>query len=369
MNEENKYIEEQKESNIDFMKMFNNLLKHKRLYYKVLPITFVLACIYLLSLPNYYTCTVKLSPEMSGANRSNSLLNLASTFGMNIGGGVGMGTEALYPWLYPELMNSVDFKTQLFPVEVTIEPEKEGDPTRRMSYYDYLMNEQKSPWWAEAIGGGLKFVFGLFFKTKEVDEPDTVNAFRLTRKQADVVKALDRMVVCNVDKKTMVITINVTDQNALVCAMMADSVKNHLQNFITEYRTTKASKDLEYYRKIEAETKSRYEDVRQEYSEYMDANHDVILNTVRQKQTDLENEMQLQYNAYSQTATQRLAAEAKVQEETPAFTTLQSATVPVRKAGPHRAKSALTYLFLAFIGTSAWILYKEGDLKQLLGLI
>ena len=101
----------------------------------------------------------------------------------------------------------------------------------------------------------------------------------------------------------------------------------------------------------------------------MDANHDVILNTVRQKQTDLENEMQLQYNAYSQTATQRLAAEAKVQEETPAFTTLQSATVPVRKAGPHRAKSALTYLFLAFIGTSAWILYKEGDLKQLLGLI
>ena len=130
----------------------------------------------------------------------------------------------------------------------------------------------------------------------------------------------------------------------------------------------KAKKDLDYYSKIEEEHKKLYEDVRQEYSEYMDANHDVILNTVRQKQTDLENEMQLQYNAYSQTATQRLAAEAKVQEETPAFTTLQSATVPVRKTGPHRAKSALVFLFLAFMGTSAWILYKEGDLKQLLGL-
>jgi hypothetical protein len=126
-------------------------------------------------------------------------------------------------------------------------------------------------------------------------------------------------------------------------------------------------KDLEYYTKIEAEQRARYEKARQEYAEYMDANHDVILYTVRQKQTDLENEMQLQYNGFSQAAGQRLAAEARVQEETPAFATLQSATVPVRKAGPHRAKSAIMFVFLAFIGTSAWILYKEDDLKSLLG--
>ena len=48
---------------------------------------------------------------------------------------------------------------------------------------------------------------------------------------------------------------------------------------------------------------------------------------------DLENEMQLQYKAYNTASAQLLAAEAKVQQETPAFTTLQSATVPVKKAG------------------------------------
>ena len=100
----------------------------------------------------------------------------------------------------------------------------------------------------------------------------------------------------------------------------------------------------------------------------MDSNHDVVLENVRQKQTDLENDMQLRYNAYTQVAAQLLAAEAKVQEETPAFTTLQSATVPVKKAGPGRAKMCLVFLFLAFLGTSAYILYKEDDLKPLLGL-
>ena len=60
-----------------------------------------------------------------------------------------------------------------------------------------------------------------------------------------------------------------------------------------------------------------------------------------------------------------LAAEAKVQEETPAFTTLQSATVPVLKAGPKRAQMCLIFVFLAFLGTTVWILHKEGDLKPL----
>ena len=78
--------------------------------------------------------------------------------------------------------------------------------------------------------------------------------------------------------------------------------------------------------------------------------------------------MQLKYNAYNQLATSLQAAEAKVQEETPSFTTLQSATVPVKKTGPKRARNVLIFLFLAFLGTTVWVLHKENQLKPLLGL-
>ena len=358
MNEENKNIIEEEESAIDFGKIFKDLLKHKMLYAKVLPVAFVLAAIYALSLPNYYNCTVKLSPEMSGSKASaGSLASLASSFGVNLGSS-GAGTEALFPTLYPDLMNSVDFKTSLFHVKVTRE-----EDNKTFTYYDYLMNEQKSPWWSAAMKG----IFSLF-GSKEEEKEQKVNPFRLTRKQANIVKAINKNIVCDVDKKTMVITINVTDQNPVICAMMADTVKTRLQKFITEYRTSKARVDLEYNKKIAAETKARYEKARQKYTEFADANQDIILQTVRQKQTDLENEMQLQYNAYTQVAAQLMAAEAKVQQETPAFTTLQSATVPVLKAGPKRAQMCLIFVFLAFLGTTGWIHYKEDDLKPLLGL-
>ena len=363
MNEEQQYIEQEKESSIDFGKIFKDLLKHKTLYFKVLPVAFVLAAIYALSLPNYYQCTVKLSPELSGNKSSSSLANLASSFGINLGTS-GAGTEALFPTLYPDLMNSVDFKTSLFEVPVTIEGDKEeGVPDRTITYYDYLMNEQKAPWWSR----GMKAFFSLFKSDKEKSEMK-VDPFRLTKEQANIVKAIDKNVVCDVDKKTMVITINVTDQDALICATMADSVKTRLQKFITDYRTSKARVDLEYNKKVLKEAMAKYEAARDKFARFSDSHRDVSSQSAQTKMADLQNEMQLHQQIMQQVVAQMQQADMKVQQETPAFTTLQSATVPVLKAGPKRAQMCLIFVFLAFLGTTAWILYKEDDLKPLLGL-
>ena len=358
--------EETQEYVLDFEKLFKDLLKHRKLYYKVLPITFVISAILMLSIPNYYKCEVMLAPELSRSSTSNSLLSVAYSFGLRMGTGTASG-EALFPTLYPDLMNNVDFKVSLFDVPVTIEGDKEeGIPDRTMSYYDYIKNEQKRTWWSAAIGGSIQWFFSLFLEAQPQDT--IVNPFRLTKEQTNIVKAIDQRVVCDVDQNTLVITISVTDQNPLICATMADTVKTRLQNFITDYRTSKARVDLEYNKKLYQESKARYEKARQRYAEFVDGNQDLILQTVRQRQTDLENEMQLQYNTYTTVAAQLQAAEARVQEERPAFTTLQSATVPIKKAGPARAKWCLVFLFLAFLATTAWIFYKEDDLKPLLGL-
>lgn len=356
--EEKQYIE-QEESSIDFGQIFAAIKKRKRLYYKVLPIAFVLACIYTLGLPNYYNCEVKLSPELSSkSSRSSSLSALASQFGMSLGGGA-TGSEALFPTLYPDLMNSVDFKASLFNV-----PVHKKDSTRVMPYYDYLAKEQKSSWWSEVLAAPFK----LFGSKKDDIDQHKVNPFMLTKEQTRIVQTIDKKVVCDVDKKTMMITINVTDQDPLIAATMADSVKERLQGFITDYRTKKARIDLEFNRKLYREAKERYDKARQRYAAFSDANQDIILESVRSKQTDLENEMQLQFNNYNNIAQQLQLAEAKVQEETPAFTTIQSATVPIRKSGPSRAKMVLVFVFLAFLGTTVYILYKENQLKPLLGL-
>ena len=66
--------------------------------------------------------------------------------------------------------------------------------------------------------------------------------------------------------------------------------------------------------------------------------------------------MQLKYNTYTTFSNQLQAAIAKVQERTPAFTIIQGAEVPQKPTGPKRVLFVLSMTFVAFIGTSVYVL-------------
>ena len=92
---------------IDLKKVFQALWKRKGLFFKVWIVTFILSCIWILPQPRYYTCEVKLAPEMNGEDIGGGLTSIASSFGFNIGG-IG-GQDAIYPELYPDLFESPEF--------------------------------------------------------------------------------------------------------------------------------------------------------------------------------------------------------------------------------------------------------------------
>ena len=73
-----------------------------------------------------------------------------------------------------------------------------------------------------------------------------IDAFRLSKRDYDLVEKVKTNITCDVDKKTDVVTITVKDQDRLVSAILADSVKQRLQDFIIEYRTSKARLDLNH---------------------------------------------------------------------------------------------------------------------------
>ena len=351
-------MEDKEKKQIDYKEIWQALLKHKRLFIKVIAATFIIACALTLSLPNYYTAGVTLAPEMSGRTSGGALSSLASSFGFSIGG-ASSSADAINPTLYPDMMNSVDFKTSLFPIKV-----HELDSQESFSYYEYLRDQQRVPWWSSV----LKAAFSLL-GSKEKDEIKVVNSFMLTKEQYGIMRTIEKKIRCDVDKKTNVISISVTDQDPLVAATIADSVKQRLQDVITAYRTSKARVDLEYNKKLYDEVKEKYDVARQQYAAYADANTNIILQRDRNKLTESENEMQLRYQAYTSVAAQLQAAEAKVQEETPAFTTLQNATVPVKKAGPSRSKLVILFCFLVGLITSIYVLHKEDSFIPLVKFI
>ena len=342
---------------VNFRGIWRAIKKHRTLYYKVLPTTLVVVYLIMMGYPEYYKCRVKLAPESASSNNSGSLASLASSFGLSIGNGVSAGSDAITPLLYPDLMKSTDFTTSLFDIKVQRDSDKQA-----MTYYEYLRDYQKSAWWT----GAKKAFFGLIFGSgKGKSGKQDVSPFRLTPEQDGINSAIRRNIYCNVDKKSLVITIEVTDQDPVVCATVADSVRKRLQVAMTDYRTTKARHDLEYIKHLHQESKKNYDRACSLYAEFMDSNQEVVLESVRQKQTRLENEMQLRYNNYNALSAQLLSAMARVQQDTPAFAPLECATVPLGKEGPHRGRTAIAFVFIAFMAITLWVMYKEGEMKSL----
>lgn len=338
---------------IDFAKIIKLLWSRKKLFLYTLPIAIVVGSIYIFSLPRYYVCKVSLAPEMSNSSSlSGSLGSIASSLGMGSLASKGLSSDAISPELYPDLMKSIDFRVSMFPIQV-----QTNDGRVKTNYYDYLLTKQKAPWWSPLFDT----IINLFKKQEPSNFKGTekVDPFRLSKVQFDMAGAIDAKIKCAVDKKTDVISITVEDQDPLVAATLADSTKARLQRFITDYRTKKARNDLDYFKKLFTTAKRQYEMSRQRYAAYGDANLDVVLPSYRLKQEDMENEMQLKYNVYTTVTAQLQAAQAKVLERTPAFTTLESATVPFKPAGPKRMIFMAIVLILTFLGTSIYIIRKS----------
>ena len=254
--------------------------------------------------------------------------------------------------LYPVVIEDNGCVVGLFNIKVATE-----DGSVKCSYYDYLTKHQEHPFWTK----GINSIKNLFAKEEEVkaNGGTQMNPYMLSKKQDGVASAIRKSISISIDKKTAVITISTEAQDPLICKTLADSVKERLQVYITNYRTRKARVDEQYYKTLMTEAKHEYEKARQRYGSYADANTDVQLASLQSKQDDMENDMQLKYNAYSAMVTQYQAAKAKVQERTPAFTVVKGAAVPIKPSGPKRL---IFVIGMCFVATLILSLYSIKDI-------
>lgn len=278
---------------------------------------------------------------------SGTLGSLASSFGFDLDN--LQSDDAITPLLYPDLMEDNGFVTSLFKIQV-----KSKDGSIKTTYHDYLKKHQKPIIWLMPIDW-IKNQF----KSSDKGGGGFTDPYNLSKEEDDIAGNIRNKISINFDKKTAVISISIKDQDALICKTIGDSVKERLQDFITNYRTSKARNDYEYYMKLTMEAKQDYEKARQRYGSMADANSKVALKSLELKLEDMENDLQLRYNAYTTVNTQMQAAKAKVQERTPAFTVIKGASVPIKPAGPKRMFFVAFILLLTFAGTSLYILRKQ----------
>ena len=353
--------QEEDEMEIDLMEYARKLWAARKLLLKVAGIAVIVGVVIALTTPKQYTASVTLAPEASKGG-GGGLSGIASMLGV---GGMSMGSDAdaLNIQLYPNIVASTPFILDLMDTPVKTIDEEQTDTTLVGYLKEYtsssLMGTVMSlPF--KAIGG----IMSLFQSEEEETGEKAINPFHLTAEQARTVAGLKGMIAANVDKKTGVTTVTVTMQDPLVAAIITDTVVVKLKEHITKYRVSKAEDDCKYWEQLNEQRKNEYYAKQKVYAEYVDANQNVILQSVRIEQERLQNDMNLAYQVYSNVATQLQMAKAKVQEAKPVFAVVEPASVPLLPSGTSRKMILVGTVFLFVAAAAAWVLFGQDFLKK-----
>lgn len=339
---------------INITGIFQLIWEKRRLFVRNGIIAGVFGLIYVFSLPKTYTSQVMLVPEgLDTEGLSGAVSSLASLSGFDLNKST---SDAIYPNLYPIVVTSTSFLVELFKVQVCSE-----DQEISTNLYDYMHKHQKIAWWSY-IGGFpsrvLKWIRGEKKRPNLQLNIGKTDSYYLSKEQTDVATMISSSINCVVDKKTQAITLSVEAQDPIIATALTDTVRVHLQDFIIRYRTHKANADLAYAEKLFDETKKTYERSQVAWANFSDKNQNIVSVRYKTEMERLKNQMNLDYNVYTQAAQQMQLSKAKVQEKRPVYSVIQPAVVPIKASSPKKLVILCVFLLLTCIITFTYLVVK-----------
>ena len=322
---------------VDLLGIIKKIYNFRKLLLKACCIGAILGIIMAFSIPKEYTANTLIAPEGYRRSSSSGISALADMADIDISSSSATERDAIYPSLYPSIVSSTPFLIQLFDIKVHEQKDSTIMPLSR-----YLKERQKRPWWSVITSVPAKLIDRTISLFKDISDENRertktkIDPFWLTREEAGMAGAISSRINIEVDKKKKTIKIFVTMQDPQVAATVADTVQARLKKYITEYRTSKARRLLEYAEKLRKEARAEYYEAQKRYTRYADGNQGLVKLTSRAEQARLRNEMDLAQAIYNQTEQQVQIAKAKVEKETPVYAVIQPVQIPLSPSKPRK---------------------------------
>lgn len=351
---------------IDCLEISRKIWNHKILVLKICGIGAVIGIVVALGIPQEYTASTLIVPEGFNRGSSSGMSALTDMAGIHLGSSTTTDRDAIYPSLYPIIVNSTPFLIRLFDIKV-----RQRKDSTAITLTQYLQEHQKTPWWRIITSAPSRLTGWTISLFKHVPKEDgekkktKIDPFQLTRKEAGVAGTIASRINIGVDKKKRVVTVFVTMQDPLVAAIVADTVRVHLQEYITEYRTNKARRILKYTEQLRNEAQAEYHKAQSQYTRYADVNLGLSKLASRAELVRLQNEMNLAHATYNQMEQQVQVAKAKMEKAIPVYAIIQPVRVPLSPSKPNIGMILVGCTFLCGVMSVAWILFVEDFIKSI----
>lgn len=337
------------EDYISLISLVKGLWRRRKSIFKIIGLFFLLGVFLAIFSPKEYVSGVKfLSQTSSSSKPGGNWSGLAALVGINLNANTENGE--IPSNIYPKIINSIPFQQKLMETPLTFKKQDSAITFRK--YYTEI---------AKPDGVSLlrKYTIGLpgtvigWFKSKDEGPKNRQNdsLIFLSKKEMKLANILKESVSFGIDETDGVISISANMPEPVAAAQMAQAAQSLLQKEIIAYRIAKAQDQMQFIDKQYSVQKENFESAQSRLARYQDRN---AFNNTRVAQIELnrlQSEYDLSYSVFSELQRQKVAQNIQVKKDTPIFTVINPASVPLEPVAPNRIKILLISLIAgAFFG-------------------
>ena len=309
-------MENIKDDEIDFIEILKKIYKSKKIiliisfFFALLGVTFALQ-----SPVKYSSETIFITQNQE--SNSSSLSGVASLVGINLGTS-NFGGE-IPSSMYPQVSNSPKFKRLLLNSYI--------DFDNKINLKQYLIDYYK-----------------LNIENDKIN-PDLY----ISELENDCFKIIDKIITININQKDGFISLLSTLPVAEYSANLTINAKEILQEIIIDNKIESANQNLIFSQQQLEEKKLIFDEIQAKLAYFSDSNLNSVNSFVINERNKLEAEFQIINAVVTELSKQVEQAKLQVSKDTPVFSTIKEAVIPVERTSPKRTQIVLIFGFIGLI--------------------
>ena len=272
--------------------------------------------------PVVYSSSTTFINSQTESSSSSGLSGVASLVGINLGG-MSSGSE-IPPTMYPQLGESIEFKRDLLNSYI--------DEKEQIKLEDFLAN----------------------YNDIEKSVTENNNKLFISEYEDVLFNIINDVVSISVNNKDGFITITANMPNSEYAANTCINAREILQQTVINNRIKSAKQKLEYSEEQLNSKRIEFEEVQNKLAYFNDSNLNLVTSSIINERDKLEAEFQIINAVMIELSKQVEQRKLQVSEDTPVFSIIKEASMPVERSSPKRTRMVLIY---GFIGLLASILY------------
>lgn len=341
---------------IDIIDGLKNIWDGKATIFVATIVFLILGVLYAYNIPNKYSTTIKLLPEVQQNNTLSRLGGLAAQFGLGAAT-TSVSNDVLPPQIYPEILASSDFLHEIIKEKVYFDGIQDS-----ITIQEFYNEYQKSNLF---IGYTLGLPFKLLALFHSVPDSSKITSMpsvdsykRLSTKEMGAIWGLRGAIEFNRDPLTGLLTLNVNTQSPEITVQLANHLNESLSKYLITYRTEKSRRNLAFLEERHAEARESFAREQDRLATFTDQNQGNLSAVARTIEQNIQSEYTIKLNVYNSLTEQLEQARIKLQEDTPVVSILNDSLYPNSKSGPNRMLLLIFSTFFGIITGTMVVLFK-----------